>query len=323
MHPEQVLLFDLGTIDFQSIRETRERIMAAKNAVCTIRTYASAWKAFQLWCEQAGRDSLPATPSTVIDFFSWCINQSFRLETVHIRRSAIRSYHLKAKLPSPIDDSVREFLHCAKRDRKEVSCAKDALTYEQLKAIMKTLRGRDPLKVRNRAMILLTFAGGWRRSEMVGLQYGDLEFSDKGMTIHIRSSKTDQTGKGRIVGIQPGRRALTCPVRAVQQWLAVRGSFAGPLFVGLTSRHRVTEQSLHERGESLNTTLKAVLNEIGAETARYGAHSLRAGMITAASETGASECSIMQRTGHRSSATLQRYIRPAHVFTMNPMKNVL
>ena len=322
MHPEQQLLFDLGTIDFVSLVETKERIMGASRAISTLRAYASGWKAFEQWCGEAGRASMPAMPATLREFAAWCINQKFRLETINVRMNAIAHYHREAGCETPLDAEVRHFLSNAKRVLKEQPGGKAPVTVSHLQQIARNLSG-SPVEIRNRAMILLQFAAGWRRSEVVQLQLSDVKFVRQGLTLWLRSSKEDQEAKGELVGIEYGKRELTCPVRALKQWLRIRGRWEGPLFVRLTPGHNLTRTALNGRGEVLHLALKGALEAIGEDPDKFGSHSLRAGMITAAAEAGASESSIMMRTCHHDAKTLRRYIRPTRIFKFNPLKGVL
>jgi integrase len=155
-----------------------------------------------------------------------------RLETLHVRMNTIAHYHREGNHPTPVDDSVRAYLSYARRERKEEPRGRAALTYDHLRRIaLDFLSSESPIAIRDRAMILLGFASGWRRSELVSLRLSDISFVPKGVELWLRFSKTDQAGEGRIVGIEAGRKSLTCPVRALRSWLNVRGSWEGPLFV--------------------------------------------------------------------------------------------
>lgn len=310
------------TVDFEELRRTEARIMEAQKALNTRRAYTSGWKAFVSWCAAVERIWLPAEPATVRDFATWCITQQYRLSTVALRLSAIAHYHQNAGAAAPVDEAVRRYLANAKRELKEEPAGKAALTYD----ILRRAAARFPdtaVGIRNRAMILLGFASGWRRSEIVALRLTDISFVPQGLALWQRSSKTDQIGEGRLVGIERGQRAVTCPVRALQAWLSLRGDWAGPLFVRIGPRQQVTRIGLEPRGETMHNALKRVLEQIGEDPRRFGAHSLRSGMITEAAKHGASEAAIKQRTGHKSSETLQKYIRPANIFEFNPLKGVL
>lgn len=170
-------------------------------------------------------------------------------------------------------------------------------------------------------MILLQFAAGWRCSEVVSLDLADVRFVPEGMLLWLAKSKTDQQGRGRAVGVDYGRRMLTCPVEALKRWLEVRGCWAGALFTSFDRGRRVTRRRLNPDGG--RRAVKAGLELIGEDAGPFGAHSLRAGMITASAENGASETAIMQRTGHQCYGTLRRYVRPARAFHANQLKGVL
>jgi integrase len=172
----------------------------------------------------------------------------------------------------------------------------------------------DGLKgTRDRAILLLGFAGAFRRSEIVGLDVADLAASEDGLTVTLRRSKTDQEGVGRRVGIPRG--GSLCPVRAVQDWLAARGEAPGPLFVGMTRHGKTTGQRLD--GKDIATLIKRAAEAVGLDPATVSGHSLRAGLVTTAARAGKSERSIMGQTGHRSVTMVRRYIRDAGLFDDN------
>jgi integrase len=312
----------LSTVDFDQIRRTEEIIVQSRKAPNTRTAYASSWRGFVTWCDAVGLRSLPASPQTVRDFTTWCINENYRLATVTVHICAIAHYHREAGHPSPYDETVRAHMINARRYLKEEPRGKEALTYDLLRKIVPHFP-ETCLGIRNRAMILLGFASGWRRSEIVALRSNDVKFVDKGVQLWQRSSKTDQIGKGRLVGIEPGKRASTCPVRALRAWVEIRGNWRGPLFPKMRPNGTMTRESLKPRAGVVKDALTSVLQKAGEDIRRFGAHSLRSGMITEASKHGASETAIKQRTGHKCSATLQKYIRPASVFDFNPLKGVL
>jgi integrase len=326
VHPEQYCLFELGRIDFAKIRARKELTMTCQRAPNTIRAYASAWKTFRAWCEDGGRASLPATAETVCYFADWTLNdEGLRLETVHVRLKAIAHYHRQASFLSPTrHEDVRAYLECAARERTEEPGGKQPITPEQLRKIA-MLECHSPAQIRNRAMLLLAFASGWRRSEIVALDRRDVEFPPgKGIGLRQWKSKTDQKGEGRYVGIHFGDHEATCPVRALRAWLALRGDWQGPLFTRLAPDCKtVTRDRIDKRGEVLYAAIKRWMERIGEDPALYGGHSTRSGFVTAASERGASIAAIKQRTGHKCTRTLERYIRIPTAFGSNPMKGVL
>lgn len=164
---------------------------------------------------------------------------------------------------------------------------------------------------RDRALILLGFAGAFRRSELVGLDVDDCAFGKDGLTVTLRRSKTDQAGEGRRVGIPYGSNPDTCPVRNLQEWIARAGVSVGPLFRSIT-RHgcRLT-------GNDVARVVKKLALRAGLDPSKYAGHSLRAGHATSAAIAGASERSIMRQMGHRSVQMVRRYIREGNLFREN------
>ncbi len=169
--------------------------------------------------------------------------------------------------------------------------------------------------VRDRAMVLLGFAGAFRRSELVALDVEDCTFGKDGLTITLRRSKTDQDGAGRKVGIPYGSNPDTCPVRTIQTWLEMAGIDSGPLFRSINRHGKVREGRLS--GIDVSRVVKKLARRAGLDPAKYGGHSLRAGHATSAAIAGATERSIMKQTGHRSVQMVRRYIRDGSLFREN------
>src|SRR5271170_4271125 len=168
---------------------------------------------------------------------------------------------------------------------------------------------------RDRALMLLGFAGAFRRSELVGLDIADCVFGKDGLTVTLRRSKTDQDGAGRKIGIPYGSNPETCPVRTVQAWLAEAGVDAGPLFRSISRHGQVQAGRLS--GIDVARVVKKLAVRAGLDPAKYAGHSLRAGHATSAAIAGASERSIMKQTGHRSVQMVRRYIRDGSLFRDN------
>jgi integrase len=163
-------------------------------------------------------------------------------------------------------------------------------------------------------LLLVGFTGAFRRSELIGLNVEDLEETRDGMVVHIRRSKTDQEGEGRKLGIPPGAEELTCPVRALAEWRATAGFTSGPLFRSVNRHGQVLGARLS--GEGVAMVVKRYVDKLGYDPAQFAGHSLRSGLATSAA-AGKSERAIMNQTGHRSVATLRRYIRDGNLFREN------
>jgi integrase len=166
--------------------------------------------------------------------------------------------------------------------------------------------------IRDRAMILLGFAGAFRRSELVGLDIEDCAFNKDGLMVTLRRSKTDQESQGRKVGIPYGSNPETCPVRTMQAWMEQAAITSGPVFRSINRHGKVQPGRLS--GIDVARVVKKLIQRTGLDPAKYAGHSLRAGHATTAAIGGASERSIQNQTGHKSVQMLRRYIRDGNLF---------
>jgi integrase len=285
-----------------------------------VRAYASDWRDFAAWCRAVGRSALPASTETVR---LYAVDQldSRRVSTVERRLAAIAARHREQGHGSPVDDDVRTVMQGARRQRGAAPQQKAAVTVEQLRGMVRELP-QSARGARDRAILLLGFATGLRRSELAALNLADVVVTGKGVRVTVRRSKTDQEGEGRVIGVFPGRRAATCPVRAVRRWLYVRrGAGGDALFTIVDPGDRVTSARLS--GCGIGAVVQRSAARIGLDPREYGGHSLRAGCVTAAAEAGVPESIIMNRTGHRSHAMLVRYLRPASVWSVDPLAGAL
>lgn len=310
-------------IDFSQLRATEENLLMTGRSSNTQRAYRASWKAFEVWAAWAGLAAHPADNSTVRLFVVWCIEQqAYRLSTIRLHLAAIRAKHLDTGVCSPVDARVWHLVHGASRRLRQKPEKKAAFTADLLRGISEALsKDPRPISVRDRAIVLCGFAAGWRRSELVSLDLANIEFAPEGVLLVLGASKTDQDGKrGRAAGIAYGNNIVTCPVTALREWLAMRGTAEGPLFSSLRSR-RLPPSRLAPG--TINGCIKRALALAGVNSALYSAHSLRSGMITAAVHNGASLAAIMERSGHSSVQTLMDYVRPAHAFRFDPLAGVL
>ncbi|MGO8751109.1 MAG: site-specific integrase [Thermoguttaceae bacterium] len=176
-------------------------------------------------------------------------------------------------------------------------------------------RRKDLLGLRDCALTLVGFTGGFRRSELAGINIRDLKFSADGVVVNVRKSKTDQEGVGREVGLPLGISQDTCPVRSLRQWLAASGISDGPVFRSVGRYGHVSRRGLHK--DSIGKLLKRAAMRAGLKVDELGCHSLRAGCVTQAAMNGVREFLIMRQTGHKTVATLRRYIRSGEIFREN------
>ena len=169
--------------------------------------------------------------------------------------------------------------------------------------------------LRDAAIVLVGFAGGFRRSELTLINICDLKFSTDGVVVNVRKSKTDQEGAGREVGLPFGANQDTCPVRSLRQWLATSEISEGPVFRSVDRYGHVAPRGLHK--DSIGKLLKRAAARAGMNVDPLGGHSLRAGCVTQAAMNGVREFVIMKQTGHKTVATLRRYIRSGEIFREN------
>jgi len=193
------------------------------------------------------------------------------------------------------------------------------LLKEDLFAVLERM-GDRPKDIRDKALLLLGFAGGFRRSELIGLDVEDIEFVRQGMIVTLRRSKTDQEGAGRRIGV-PFGRTRWCPVKALEAWLQAAGITDGALFLVLDRHSQMKAKRLS--GEAVSIILKERLRQAALDPAHYSGHSLRAGFATSAAMAGASILKIREQTGHATDAMLARYIREGDIFTDNASSAVL
>lgn len=297
----------------------KARVFASEaRAPRTRKEYRRAWKTFALWCQSAGLRSMPAAPDTVALYLA-ARADACSVSTLEQDLSAIGAAHRLAGLPSPRSSAVVREVRAGIRRRLGVAPKQKApLLVDDLRDVVGALP--DTLVgLRDRALLLVGFAGAFRRSELVALEVHDLEWTADGVKVTLRRSKTDQEGEGRSVGIPHGS-AEACPATALRAWLVASEITDGLVFRGV-SRHDHVGAAL--AGRSVARIVKRAAEAAGFDSRRLAGHSLRAGLATSAAKAGRSERSIMRQTGHRSSAMVRRYIREAEVFNDNAAKGLL
>jgi integrase len=310
------------SVPADALRGMQNELMQAELSPNSRKAMGASLKVFARYCAAFDALALPATPQTVKDFITWAIRvRGYRLETIANVLWAVRSQHVDAGQPSPVDECVRTFWSNCRRAVKEPRRHKRALSVEQLRCLIGSYGSRHPMDLRDRALLSLGFASAMRRSELAALALADVATTRKGLVLTVRSSKTDQSAKGAFIAVPFGQDKRTCPVRAIKKWVLARGSWEGPLFVRFTGQREATRKRLS--APAVAAVLKRALERIGIESQEYGAHSLRAGMATAAAEAGASVIAIQMRTRHRSVESVMRYVRPAQAFQGDPLAGVL
>jgi len=280
----------------------------------TLRGYRSDWRDFSRWCEAHGLRPLPAAPECVTSYIAECAER-LKVGSIQRRLNAITEAHKAIGLESPTSTGmVRATMKGIRRTLGTATVQKAPAVTADIRAMVDATDA-GLIGVRDRALILLGFAGAFRRSELVALDIEDCAFGKDGLTVTLRHSKTDQEGLGRKIGIPYGSNPETCPVRILQGWLELAGIAAGPLFRSIRRHGRIQPGRL--AGADVARVVKKLVERAGLDAAKYAGHSLRAGHATSAAIAGASERSIMNQTGHRSVQMVRRYIRDGSLFRDN------
>jgi site-specific recombinase XerD len=296
-----------------SLDQVREFIRASK-AENTLRGYQSDWNDFCQWCEDRRVAPLPALPETVAAYIADCAGR-LKVGSIQRRLNALAEAHKAVGVESPTQSAmVTNTMKGIRRTKGTTPVQKSAALTDDIRAMVE-VADAGVIGSRDRALILLGFAGAFRRSELVALDVADCSFSNDGLTITLRRSKTDQEGQSRKVGIPYGSNPDTCPVRTVQGWLELAGIAGGPLFCSITRHGQVQPERLS--AIDVARVVKKLARRAGLDPARFAGHSLRAGHATSAAIAGASERSIMNQTGHRSVQMVRRYIRDGSLFRDN------
>jgi integrase len=318
MTPENAIIgpvLDKGAdvVPSPSLELVREYIRASK-AESTVRGYRADYRHFCEWCQGHDLCPLPASPETLASYIAECA-AVLKVGSLQRRLNAVAEAHKAVGLETPTHSPiVANTMKGIRRTLGTASTQKAPAVTDDIRAMVEAADS-GLIGSRDRALILLGFAGAFRRSELVALDVEDCAFSRDGLTINLRRSKTDQEGQGRKVGIPYGSNPETCPVRVVQAWLEEAGLSAGPLFRALNRHGQLRLSRLS--GLDVARIVKKLAERAGLDAAKYAGHSLRAGHATSAAIAGASERSIMNQTGHHSIQMVRRYIRDGSLFRDN------
>lgn len=282
----------------------------------TLKAYRNDWDDFLSWCGVHRLEPLPATPQTIALYLT-DLSKTHRVSTLYRRLSGISQAHQAAgHQPSPTrDPQVRLVFQGIRRTLGSAPDQKQPAITAEVRAMLETLDLRTLSGVRDRALLLVGFAGAFRRSELVSLDVADVSFTKDGLVLQLRRSKTDQEAVGRKVGLPFGSNPLTWPVRALREWLECGGIVRGPIFRPIDRHGNVKPQRLTDQSVAL--VVKRCAHDAGLDSENYAGHSLRSGLATAAAMADVSERSIMAQTGHKSLPVVRRYIRDGSLFRRN------
>lgn len=300
----------------ESVRGYARNVLAPRSR----EAYSSQWGMFSAWADEAGHTALPAAESTVVMYLAARADQGIRPSGLNQALSAIGWAHVTAGFPSPArTDQVKAVLLGIRRTVGTAANKKTALLVPGMRALL----GQIPagvLGTRDRALLLLGFAGGFRREELAALKVEDLVADQEGYFVSLGRTKTDQEGKGRKLGIPYGDNAETCPVRAVRAWLDLANLSEGPLFRTVSRSGRAGKRAI--TGRTVANVVKRRCKAAGLDPTLYAGHSLRSGLVTAAAKAGKSELSIAGQTGHKSMDVLRAYMQDAELFRNNAAKGI-
>jgi site-specific recombinase XerD len=311
----------LPAVPLEDLAQAAEDLARASLSPATRRAYQAAWTAFETWCHANALPALPAAPETLALYVAWLAPQK-GVRTIGKALAAITLAHRSAGLDSPTEAPlVRRVARGLRRTYGKPPMTKDPIRVEDLYAMVRQLDEEDIIDLRDRALLLLGWAGAFRRSELVGIDVADLREVREGLVVQLRRSKTDQEGEGRKVGIPKARRPALCPVAAVKTWLVEAEITQGPLFRVIDRWGNIQDQRLSDRAVAL--IIQRTTERAGLDPAPFAGHSLRSGFCTEAARAGVSERAIMSQTGHKSTTTLRGYIRDGGMFLDHPGAKLL
>lgn len=289
-------------------------------AASTRRAYTSDLRTFAAWCSPRGLSPMPASPATLAAYIASLADAGRSVSTIERALAAISQAHQIKGFESPtMDQIVRATMAGIRRTLGTAQHGKAPLLIEHLRAAVNSLPG-TLAGTRDRAILLLGWAGAFRRSEVVALDVKHLRFESDGLVVDLERSKTDQEGEGRPVPVPFGAHLETCPVRSVRAWLEASGIRSGPVFRAVDRRGRLGKRRLCDRTVAL--VVKAAAERADLDPRLFAGHSLRAGLVTQAALSGKAERDIMKQTGHRSVAQLRKYIRTAELFESNAARGI-
>lgn len=279
--------------------------LAAERSGNTRRAYKSDWDDFTAWCGQVLEDPLPAMPATVARYLAQLADGGKKTSTIQRRKAAIRAAHKAAGFEPPTNaEGVAATMRGIRRALRSKPTRKAPATAELLSKVLehlpKTLAG-----LRDRAILLVAFAGALRRSELVALHVHHIERRPRGIVLHIDGSKTDQEGKGEQLPVPNGRTLK--PVAALDAWLEAAAITEGPIFRGVDRHARVGAGALDEG--SIARIVKRAIAATGLRAEIFSGHSMRAGFVTSALDRGEDPLLIMKQTRHAKVDTLKIYDR--------------
>jgi site-specific recombinase XerD len=299
------LVSDIKSLELETLKNLK-----SSKALNTLRAYKADYKDFINFCIKHGFKSMPSEPK-ILSLYLTHLSQTSKFSTLKRRLASISVIH---KLSGHYIDTkhpmITENLMGIKRVKGTHQKAKKPILINELKSIIKVIDNdkNEEKRSKNRTLILVGFAGGFRRSELVEILFEDIDFVPEGVKIFVRRSKTDQSGEGMTKGIPYFSNPEYCPVVSLKNWLKKSEIKSGKIF------------DISDKSVAL--TIKKYAAIAGLDSRKYSGHSLRSGFATSAAELGAEERSIMAMTGHKTTQMVRRYIQEANLFKNNALNKI-
>ena len=310
--------------DIKALQEETLLNLQSSKANNTVRAYKSDFNDFGLFCAQNGFKSLPSKPKIISLYLTHLSSKDAKISTIKRRLVSIGVIHrLKGHYLDTKHPSIIENIMGIKRRKGSIQKGKKPLLISNLKLLINVIdedHHDEVVRLRNRSIILIGFSGGFRRNELVSLDFDDLDFVSEGLKINLKRSKTDQFGEGSVKGLPYFDNSLYCPVLSLKKWIEVSNIDSGPLFRRFSKGSKLTKNRLTDQTVAL--LIKKYLKLAGIDSKNYSGHSLRSGFATSAAESGAEERSIMAMTGHKSTEMVRRYIKEANLFKNNALNRI-
>ena len=296
------LITDVKSLEIETLKNLKN-----SKANNTLRAYQSDFKDFSAFCAKNGLPSIPTQPK-IIAIYITHLSKSSKFSTLKRRIASISVIHkLKGHYLDTKHPIIMENLHGIKRTLGSRQKAKKPILINDLKLIIKAI---DEEKIRDKALILIGFAGGFRRSELVNIDYEDIEFVSEGVKILVKRSKTDQSGEGTVKAIPYFDNKEFCPVLTLKNYINQK--------ITIKSEGKIFGIS----DKSVALIIKKYAEKAGLDPSKYAGHSLRSGFATTAAEFGAEERNIMAMTGHKTTQMVRRYIHEANLFKNNALNKI-
>ena len=311
------------TTDIKALHEETLNNLKTSKANNTLRAYRSDFKDFAGFCAKHGFKSMPSDPK-IVSLYLTHLSKKSKISTLRRRLVSIGVVHkLKGHYLDTKHPVIIENLMGIKRLKGSKQIGKKPILINHLKLIINVIDEQnigEIKKARDKSILLIGFGGGFRRTELISINYEDLEFVHEGLKILIKRSKTDQFGEGMTKGLPYFSNTKYCPVHNIKEWLKLSKIKSGPIFRRFAKGNSITNNRLTD--QTVVLLIKKYLNLAGIDNSNFSGHSLRSGFATVAADSGADERSIMAMTGHKSSQMVRRYIREANIFKNNALNKI-